>query len=155
MRITKYKTELNKDGLNVLVKEAATNYITNQPQAPKEIVEMTNDLYGLNRAAEEYLYLYSFNTKCKLIGTFEVAHGTVNYTPVSMREIFVRLLLSGASCFVVVHNHPSGDPSPSNEDNSLTSRIMESAKLLNIQFLDHIIIGSDSYYYSFKEYGCI
>ena len=150
MRITKFRTELNKDGLNVLVKESSTNYITNQLQSPKELFDMINDLYGLNRAAEEFLYLFAFNMKNKLIGTFEVAHGTVNSTLVGMREIFIRLLLAGASCFVVVHNHPSGDPCPSNEDRSLTTRIMESAKIVGIQFLDHVIIGSYSYY-SFKE----
>lgn len=154
MRITKFRTELNKDGLNVLIKESSTYYITNQFQSPKEIVEMVNNLYGLNRAAEEYLYLFAFNTKSKLIGTFEVAHGTVNSTHVGMREIFVRLLLAGATCFVVVHNHPSGDPCPSNEDRSLTTRIIESAKIVGIQFLDHVIIGSYSYY-SFKEYDLI
>lgn len=154
MRITKFRTELDKDGLNILVKDSSTNYITNQLQTPKEIFDMVCDLYSLNRAAEEYLYLFAFNTKCKLIGIFEVAHGTVSNALVGMREIFVRLLLAGASCFVVVHNHPSGDPSPSKEDRNLTKRIMESAKILDIHFLDHVIISNYSYY-SFKEYDLI
>lgn len=150
MRITKYRTELNKDGLNVLVKDSGVNYDIDKLEKPDHIVDMLNVLYNLNHTAEEYLYLLTFNTKGRLLGLFEVSHGTVNYTIIGMREVFVRIFLVGATSFAVVHNHPSGDPDPSNEDHAFTNRFKEAAKIMGISFLDHIII-SENNYYSFKE----
>lgn len=123
MRITKYRTELDSKRHNVLVKESAVNYACDKLDTPSAIAQMFNSVFGLDHMAEEYVYLAAFTTTCRVLGVFEVSHGTVNTTPANPREIFIRLLLSGASCFAVCHNHPSGDCTPSDEDIGLTKRL--------------------------------
>jgi len=95
------------------------------------------------------MWLIATDTKQNPIGVFELAHGTVNAAICSPREVFVRLCLCGATAFILAHNHPSGDPSPSRADISFTSKMAEAGKIMNIPLLDHIIIGD--FYYSFKE----
>ena len=82
-----------------------------------------------------------------------VSVGSLNQSIVQMRELFKTACLSSAAAILVVHNHPSGDPSPSSEDLSITRRIKEAGDLLGIKLLDHIIIGES--YISFVERGLI
>lgn len=148
MRITKYRTELDRNGLNILVKEVSINYHNiNILNGPEQIFQMFCDVFDLDRRAEEYLCMLAFNTKCKLLGVFEISHGTGNKAIINPREIFIRLLLVGANSFVLAHNHPSGDCTPSKEDFDSTNRIKECGKMIGIELLDHIIIGDD--YFSF------
>ena len=149
MRITKYRTELDADRHNILVKESAVNYNYNSLDNPSSIENMINDLVGLNRLAEEYVYMVALSTSFKVLGIFEVSHGSVNLAITNPREIFIRILLSGASSFVICHNHPSGACNPSQEDIKVTKRLKDCAALMGVSFIDHIIIGSS--YYSFKE----
>lgn len=150
MRIASYVLELDQRR-GVLVKRNAVNYKVNNLNRADLIVSMMNDLYGLYRKAEEYVYMVAMDNKCHVIGVFMLSKGTVNASIVSPRDIFTRLCLCSASCFVMVHNHPSGDTTPSNDDIRTTKRVKECAELMNIQFVDHLIIGSD--YYSFKDNG--
>ena len=80
--------------------------------------------------------------------------GTVNYSLVHPRDIFKEAYLLNATGIICVHNHPSGDVSPSKEDISLTNRLREVGKLMGILVIDHIIIGEEMYY-SFLENGKI
>ena len=80
---------------------------------------------------------------------FELSHGTINYTVISPREVFIRLCLCGATNFILAHNHPSGDTIPSTADIELTQRIKEAGQLMNINLLDHVILGDSSF--SFKR----
>lgn len=153
MRITKYRTGLDMGRHNVLIKESAVNYTCDRLDSPPAIVQMFNDVFCLNSMAEEYVYLTAFSTAYKVLGVFEVSHGTVRTATANPREIFIRLLLSGASCFVICHNHPSGDCNPSDEDVGLTKKLQECAILMGITFTDHIITGDG--YYSFKEHGIL
>lgn len=155
MRITKYRTELNEDKLNVLVKENAVNYTGNAFDNPKKIVDMINGIYGLNRMAEEYVYMVGFSTKNIPLGVFEISHGAVDFSILNPREIFIRALLCGATSFAVIHNHPSGDCSPSKDDITTTKNIQECSKIMKMPFLDHIIIGEGDSYYSMKEFGVL
>lgn len=149
MRITKYRTELDADRHNVLVKESAVNYACDKLDTPSAIVDMLNSVFGLNHMAEEYAYMIAFSSAFKVLGVFEISHGSVNASFSSPREIFIRLLLSGAVNFVVCHNHPSGDCTPSKEDAMITEKLKRCADLMGVQFIDHIIIGDS--YYSFEE----
>lgn len=153
MRIIKYQAELDSKRHNILIKESAVNYACDRLDSPPVIVQMFNDVFSLNSMAEEYVYLTAFSTAYKVLGVFEVSHGTVRTTTASPREIFIRLLLSGASCFIICHNHPSGDCKPSDDDIGLTKRLQECASLMGITFTDHIITGDG--YYSFKEHGIL
>jgi DNA repair protein RadC len=80
--------------------------------------------------------------------------GTVNCTLLSPREIFLRALRWGAVNIMLLHNHPSGDPTPSEMDKEITERIFRAGQMLGIQLIDHLIIG-DLRYTSLREYGCI
>ena len=95
--------------------------------------------------------MLALDTKCKPIGIFEISHGTVNMSMINPREVFIRALLVGAVSIALIHNHPSGDATPSREDISATKRLAECGKLLGVVLLDHIVIGHD--YTSLKADG--
>ena len=141
MKVIKYKVLLDEENKNILVKESAQLYASEKGEmnTPAQIVHLCNDVLQANRLAEEHLWLLAFNTKNKLLGLFEVSHGTVNGSLITPREIFVRLFLCGAVRFVLVHNHPSGDTTPSAEDIHVTQRIHMAGEMMGIQFLDHNI----------------
>lgn len=150
MRITKYKTELNENLHNILVKESSVNYPGKNICNSEMAYQILTDVFHLNKQAEEYLYMIALNTKGKILGVFEVSHGTVDMTVLNPRDIFIKALLCGASSFILAHNHPSGDSSPSKDDMHSYFRILESSKMLGISLLDNIIIGADSYF-SFND----
>lgn len=106
----------------------------------------------LRHAKEEFLICAFFDSKCNFLGDVTISKGSVNYAYVSPRDIFRHAFDFEAVLFVVLHNHPSGDPSPSDEDLQITYRIGKGAQILELQLADHIIIG-DNKYYSFKENG--
>lgn len=154
MRITKYKVMLDDCRKNVLVKETSTNYQEKQLNSPNKIVDMFNHIFNASKLAEEYAWVLAMDSKSHCIGVFELSHGTVNMSLISPREIFVRLCLVGAANFVLIHNHPSGDITPSKEDELVTDKVRVAGLMMGIDMLDHIIIGDDCYY-SFNENGKI
>lgn len=149
MRITKYTTLLNIDKQCMLVKESALNYPVERLENPESIYKMLCDVFNHNKQTEEYVYLLCFNTKCRLLGVFELSHGAVNQSICSTREIFQKVLLCNASSFVLAHNHPSGDALPSQEDFAAYRKIKEASQLMDLPIMDNIIVGDN--YYSFKE----
>lgn len=106
----------------------------------------------LRHCKEELLICAFFDSKCNFIGDANISKGSVNYAYVSPRDIFRHAFDFKAVLFVMLHNHPSGDPFPSEDDFQITYRIGKGANLLELQLADHIIIG-DNKYYSFKENG--
>lgn len=150
MRITKYATLLNYEKHCLLVKENAVNYPVKTLDNPEQIYTMLCDVFNHNRQTEEYVYLLCFNVKCRLLGIFELSHGSVNASFCSPREILQKTLLCNATSFVLAHNHPSGDVSPSKKDIFLYRKIKKASELMDISFLDNLIIGDD--YYSFYEH---
>ena len=103
---------------------------------------------------KEFFKLLLLNTKNKIISREEISVGSLNASIVHPREIFVHPLRKSAASVILVHNHPSGDPTPSQEDLSVTKRLVEGGNILGIDVKDHIIIG-DGCYISFKEKGLI
>lgn len=99
---------------------------------------------------QEKIVLIMLDTRGNLIGDKSVFSGSVSSSLASPRELFLEAIKQEAVHIVLLHNHPSGDPSPSKEDIALTSRIAQCGKLLNIPLTDHIIIG-DRKYVSFRE----
>ena len=108
----------------------------------------------LRHKKEEQLVCAFFDSKCNFLGDVVVSKGSVNFAYVSPRDIFRYAFEYEAVMFVMLHNHPSGDPSPSEDDLLITHRIEKGACILELQLVDHIIIG-DNKYYSFKENGQI
>ena len=108
---------------------------------------------------KESLRVILLDTKYHLLRIEEVSIGSVNESIAHPREVFRPAIISAAYAVIVVHNHPSGDPSPSQADHSLTRRLSEAAELLQIRLLDHIIIGAPAEgraaYFSFKEAGVL
>ena len=90
---------------------------------------------------QETVILLMLDTKGRLIREQEISRGTVNAALISGREIFREALRCGAVSIILIHNHPSGDPTPSREDIQLTEHVARSGELLGITLLDHIIIG--------------
>ena len=103
---------------------------------------------------QEELHLMMLTARKALIRGSPLCKGTVSMSLASPRELFLEALRYHAVSIILVHNHPSGDPSPSSEDQKLTMRIREAGQLLGIRLLDHIIIGDQSYF-SFKERGIL
>lgn len=153
VRMTKYKTKLTENKRVTLEKEVSMNCpeLTSVIRSPEDAAIIGKGFMRIHEEPEEYMYMICMNTKNKIIGVFEVSHGTVSSSIVGVREIFQKALLANAVSILLMHNHPSGDPSPSREDIEVTRRIVEAGKILGIQVLDHIIVGDQ--YVSLKEKG--
>lgn len=146
MRATEYKLELNEDGVGVLVKEKSRNFseFTQLNNAAK-IASFMRCAFDLHKKAEEYVYLIALNVRCKPIGLFEISHGSDNATMASPKNIFQRTLLCGSKYIILVHNHPSGCVEPSPQDISNAQTLRDCGKMLDIKFLDSIIVGTEDY----------
>ncbi len=107
-------------------------------------------LWGLDR---EHFWALALNTKNQLLRMFEVSVGSLNASIVHPRELFKDAVRASAASLVVVHNHPSGDPTPSGADIQLTRRLVKAGDILGIDLLDHVVIGSGGEYASLKESG--
>lgn len=103
---------------------------------------------------KEHFKVLLLNTKNHIISREEISIGSLNVSIVHPREIFNAPLRKSAASVILVHNHPSGDPSPSQEDLEVTRRLVEAGHILGIAVRDHIIIG-DGCYFSFKEKGLL
>lgn len=149
MNITKYNTLL--DGTKIeLVKEKTTRYSAQRLDNQETIMDCMNTVFQSNRQTEEYMWLLCFNSKLHLQGVFEVSHGTINGTVAEPAQIYKKALLCNANSIVLVHNHPSGDCTPSQDDIQITQRISKAGAILNIKLLDHLIIAGETYS-SWKE----
>ena len=108
---------------------------------------------------KESLRVVLLDTRYHLIRIEEVSVGSVNESIAHPRDVFRPALVYSAYAVIVVHNHPSGDASPSQADHSLTRRLAEAAELIQIKLLDHIIIGApadgNAGYFSFREAGVL
>lgn len=104
----------------------------------------------LRHAKQEQLLCAFFDAKNNFLGDVVVSKGAVNYAYVSPRDIFRYAFDYEAVMFILLHNHPSGDPTPSEDDLHITRRIEKGAQILQLELVDHIIVG-DNRYYSFKE----
>ncbi|SMP82986.1 DNA repair protein radc [Desulfonatronum zhilinae] len=102
----------------------------------------------------EYFVAFFLDAKNNLIARRVMSRGTVDTTAVYPREIIRYALLKQASAIIVAHNHPAGDPQPSTHDQQLTQELQKAAELLDIRFLDHVIIGKFGHY-SFQAEGLL
>ena len=118
---------------------------------PSDVVEVMSPLLA-NKMQEE-LWVISLNTKMEILDKAMVYKGSVNTLPTRIAEILRRPIVLGATSIIVVHNHPSGDATPSPEDVAATKQIVKASKIFDIQVNDHIIIGANGRYTSLKERG--
>ncbi len=101
---------------------------------------------------KEHFYIIALNSRNHSIA--EVSVGSLNASVVHPREVFSEAIKNKAASVIFVHNHPSGDPEPSEDDLEMTKRLVESGKILGIEVVDHIIVTKDSFF-SFKNKGII
>jgi len=108
----------------------------------------------LRYASNEHFLLVLLNSKNKVIAVKQISEGSVSSSIVHPREVFSPAVEFHAAAIIVGHNHPSGDPSPSSDDEILTEALAQAGQVLGIPLLDHLIIG-DGNYYSFKSHGLL
>lgn len=118
-------------------------------------IEKSEDIYNylkneLANKKNEYFYAILLNTKNVIISKEVISIGTLDVSLVHPREAFKPAIKKSAKSIIFAHNHPSGDYSPSNDDFKTTKRLVKAGDILDIEVLDHIIIGKDGYY-SFKK----
>ena len=120
--------------------------------SPKEVYAFMYPKYR-EQKKEKFIALY-LDTKNQILKEETVSIGSLNASIVHPREVFKGALELSSASIIVIHNHPSGDPSPSREDIMVTEKLVDGGKLLGIDVLDHIIIG-DGRYVSLKDEGFI
>jgi DNA repair protein RadC len=154
VRAIKYTTILTDNGRAVLEKELSVNYpeLDRKMNSPEKVVAVATRFLRLHEQTEEHLCMICMNVKLEMTSAFELSHGNVNSSIVSIREMFQKALLANAVSIIILHNHPSGDPSPSREDIQVTRKMVDAGKLLGVEVIDHIIIGRPSFT-SLKEKG--
>jgi DNA repair protein RadC len=128
---------------------------------PLDTPERIHSLFGpqMRHLPCEQVVVAVVDTRLRHIGSEIISVGTVSESSAHPREILRPVITRGGYGFIVIHNHPSGDPSPSRADHSVTSRLLEASKLMQLTLLDHIIIGKPAPgrmpYFSFREAGLV
>ena len=122
---------------------------TNLPviNTAKDAVAQLSDMHDLKK--EHFVVLY-LNAKNQLVHKETISMGTLNANLVHPREVFEPALKYSAAQIIAAHNHPSGDPKPSEDDMELTKRLVEAGKMMGIEIMDHVIVSKNSHF-SFKE----
>lgn len=118
----------------------------------KDIYELMQPLIGALR--NEEFWVVAINNASRIIKKVQVSVGGIDQTSADVRLIMQVLINTGASQFAAVHNHPSGNSRPSNEDKKLTEQLKKAAEIFNIRMMDHVIVTNDGYY-SFCDEGMI
>lgn len=153
----KYETRLDENGLvtfeKVWSKRMDGYNLNHQFRNPDEVYELCKTL-KLDTYAEEHVLLLIFDFKMHFKSFIEMGIGTNRVCVIDRRGIAQKVLILNAGAFVVVHNHPSGDPTPSKLDIDAAKTIDEIGQLIDIPMKDFMMIGSETYY-SVKENGDI
>lgn len=127
--------------------QAINQYRINSPQSIADIF-----MEELRYLKKEVVKMLLLDTKGAIIRDIQLSEGSLNSSIVHPREVFKEAVRHSANTLILVHNHPSGDATPSEQDIHLTKRIIDAGKLMGIELIDHIIIG-DGTYSSLKELG--
>lgn len=130
-------------------------------EVPLDTPELIHDFFApqMRHLAQEQVVVATLDTRLRHIGTTVVSVGTVSESAAHPREVLRPVITRGAHGFILIHNHPSGDPSPSRSDETVTRRLVDAAALMQVRFLDHVIIGRPAPgrcpYFSFREAGVV
>ncbi|ABL65640.1 JAB domain-containing protein [Chlorobium phaeobacteroides] len=135
-----------------LVRESQVLYDNKKITVAADICSICNTI-GLPDLPHEELHVFFLSTKNYITGTQLVSRGTLNASLIHPREVFRGAILANANAIILVHNHPSGNPEPSNADKQVTKQIRSSADIIGIELLDHVIIGSNGNHFSFRQEG--
>ena len=122
--------------------------------ASDDVVRVARPIFAELDADKEHFLLLALNNKNRINGYKVISTGTLTATLIRPGDVFAAALDLRAAAVVFVHNHPSGDPMPSREDQEITRRLKECGEMLAIRVLDHVILGTDRYY-SFSDRGLL
>jgi DNA repair protein RadC len=106
--------------------------------------------YEMSALEQEHLRVILLNTRNQVLDIVELYHGSLNSSMIQVGEVFKPAIRRNAASVIIVHNHPSGDPTPSPDDIAVTKAIVKAGKLLDIEVLDHVVIGQGKFV-SLKE----
>lgn len=132
-----------------LIRESGPHYLA-PIKGPNDVAKLMKDHLDMENLDREYFCVIYLNIKNFVLAINTVSIGGLTNSLVHPREVFKPAFLTSASAIILVHNHPSGDPTPSKQDVDVTWRQIEAGKLLGIEVLDHIIIGRNRHF-SLKE----
>lgn len=125
--------------------------IKNSINSPNDLIEIFS--IEFDKLNVEVFKLVCLNTKNHIIHSQNITKGVVNGSVISTRELFKEAILRHAYSIIIMHNHPTGNPSPSKEDIEVTNKIKKAGEIMDIRLIDHIIYGNVESYFSFKENG--
>ncbi len=137
-----------------LVKEDGRLYDIPKLNCPQAVYKAVKQILALQEKPEEHFCILCLNTKNRIAGVHTISIGCLNSAMVHPREVYKAAALNNAASIILLHNHPSGDTTPSREDMKMTKRLVEAGEIMGITVLDHLIIGEDEYT-SFKERGLL
>jgi DNA repair protein RadC len=135
-----------------LVREPAAAPVGNQITHPNDLAQIAKGL--LADEPQEIVLCLHLDRKHRIRGYQEVCRGGLDNAAVDLRVLFAGVLVAGTPAFALAHNHPSGDSTPSTDDHALTRRIARAADLLGIEFLDHLVVSTNSWT-SLREFGAL
>lgn len=155
--LTKIKGIGNVKAIEIQAALALGRRLMTATQAERPMVSSPADAANLLmpemcHLEQEHLRTILLDTRNKVLGTPTIYVGSLNSTTIRIGEIFKQGIRENAAALIIAHNHPSGDPSPSPEDVATTRRLIDAGKLLDMEILDHVIIGHQRYV-SLKERG--
>lgn len=136
-----------------ITREGSVDYLPRKVSSPEDAVGLCRKF--LDDLPNEHMIAISLNTKNEFNNISQISMGTINSSLAHPREIFKMAIKTNANSIIIAHNHPSGNPEPSKEDLSITKRLREAGKLLGIPLIDHIVVGEEGKYVSFKERGIL
>ena len=134
-------------GRRLMVESPEERPIINSPDDAAELVR-----YEMSALEQEHLRVLLLDTRNRVLDTVEVYQGSVNTSQVRVGEVFKAAIRRNATAVIIVHNHPSGDPTPSPDDLAVTRACVQAGKLVDVEVLDHLVIGQGRYV-SMKERG--
>ena len=135
-----------------MVKDGSVSYKNRSVRSPRDGYDLFKQVFGeLDR---EYFVVMGLNTKSEPTHIFTAHVGDISSCIVTAREVFKMAILSNSKSVILFHNHPSGNPTASQEDREVTERLVKAGKIIGIDVLDHLIIGEDSVI-SLKELGIV
>lgn len=150
MEICEYGLKLLDNGQSILYVKETYSYETDVADSASKVTGLLNATVHLGNQAEEYTYVVAMNVRCRILGIFEISHGTSDSAFIRPREVLIRTLLCGATNLILIHNHPSQNVHPSNEDIRVFQRMKNACSLVGVSLVDNIIIAAD-HYFSFNE----
>lgn len=121
-------------------------------ETPEAVAKFASRI-GLHQQEQEHLIAVVLDTKNQIKGYYTVSIGLIDKSCAHAREVFRFSILLAASKVILLHNHPTGDTTPSRQDIATTKQLVQAGEVIGIQVIDHIIVGEDKSYFSFQQGG--